>query len=167
MEDKTFEGYRIMTADISELIEDSKRTGQHLYNICLTLESIGCDIVDPNAYEIWKQEFNRLARHNLSCYKEELERARKKELDTEGADVESLLPWNDIGCCDDNHNLLSKVPVIYVRGTDRRAITKYSNTLKNLVKHANYLAQQEIDKANQEKKQLEEEREKLKQFNWD
>ena len=157
MADKTFEGYTITRADISSRVEDRKYRGKYLYEVYLTLDSLGDNRGDSVFREIWKRVFNNLTERDLSTRKEELERSRE-----EPEDFKYLLPWNHIECR--YNNLL---PVIYVLDTSPMEIEKYRGTLKKLVKDANVLAQKEIDEVNQEKKQLGEEREKLKQLKWD
>ena len=157
MADKMFEGYRIKGADISTRVEDRKYRGRFFYEIHLTLDSLGDNRGDSVFREIWERAFNRLAAENLSAQKEALEQSRGKH-----EDVESLLPWNRIECC---YNKL--LPVIHVFDTSPMEIDKHRGTLKKLVKDANDLAQKEIDEVNQEKKQLGEERKKLKELKWD
>ena len=157
MADKTFEGYTITSADISSRVEDRKYRGKYLYEVYLTLDSLGDNRGDSVFREIWERVFNNLTERDLATRKEELERSRQ-----EPEDFKYLLPWNRIEC---RYNNL--VPVVYVFETSPMEIERHCDILKKLVKDANALAQKEIDEVNKENKQLGEEREKLKQLKWD
>ena len=156
MEDK-FEGYRITSADISDRVEDRKYRGRYFYKIYLTLESIGDNMGDSEARKIWEKVFNNLAEKDLSSREENL---RRSQFDSQ--DFKYQLPWNRIVCRYDK-----LLPVVYVYETEPWKIEEQRNSLKKLVTDANALAQKEIDKVNQEKEQLGDQRKKLKQLKWD
>ena len=157
MAEKTFEGYRITGADISTRVEDRKYRDRFFYEIHLTLDSIGEDNSDAEMRNIWQRAFNILAEKDLSDRKEKL---RKSQY--ESRDFKYQLPWNRITCCYDK-----LLPVLYLCDTEPRKIEENHDFLKKLVTNTNALAQEEIDKINQEKKKLGEEREKLKKLKWD
>ena len=157
MADKTFEGYRITGADISDRVEDRKYRGRYFYEIHLTLELIGDNEGDSETHKIWEKVFNNLVEKDLS---DRIDSLRKFQY--ESPDFKYQLPWDRIECC---YNKF--LPILHVYDTDFRKIEENRAFLKKLVKDANVLAQKEIDKVNQEKKQLGEEREKFKRLKWD
>ena len=154
MADNTFYGYTITSADISNREENRKYKGKYFYEICLTLKSIGGNMGNSERRDIWERVFNNLAAKDLSSREEE---ARKSSHSSE-----YLLPWNRIKCRYDDKLL----PVLHVYNTEPRKIEENRDFLKDLVTIANTLAQKEINKVNQEEKQLGEEREKLKKLKW-
>ena len=156
MADKAF-GYTITSADISTRVEDRKYKGRYFYEIYLTLESIGDNMGNSEMRDIWERVFNNLAEADLSRRKE-----KARDLPYSSEDFKYQLPWNRIICRYDN-----LLPVLYVYDTEPRKIEENRDSLKKLVTIANILVQKEIDKVNQEKKELGEEREKLKKLKWD
>lgn len=157
MADKTFEGYKITGADISTRVEDRKYRGRYFYEIHLTLESIGDNMGDSEARKIWEKVFNILAEKDISDRRENLRGSQ-----IEPQDFKYQLPWKRIECGFDN-----LLPVLYVYDTEPRKIEENRGVLKKLVENTNDLAQKEIDKVNQEKEQLGDQRKKLKQLKWD
>ena len=155
MAGKTF-GYTIASANISTRVEDRKYRGRYSYEICLTLAPIGDDEGDSEMRDIWERVFNNLVERDLARRKEDLHKSQY-----ESQDFKYRLPWERIICR--YHNLL---PILYVYGTEPRKIKENRDLLKQLVEAANISAQNEIQKVNQERKQLREEDEELKRLKW-
>ena len=156
MSENAFEGYKIICAYIDEgtpVIRLARPNGDlNLYDeICLTLEPIGCDMVNPEAHEIWEQTFNDFAEKWLNNNYQRVDYGNTTR----------YIPWQGITCRNKEG-----VPTLHVSNTTFQDVKERLSDLKYLVEESYTLAQEEIDKVNIKVKCTEEDRQQLKKLNW-
>lgn len=157
MSEKAFEGYKIICAYIDEGTPVTRMVRPNgdlnLYDeICLTLEPIGCNVVNPEAHNIWEQTFNELAEKWFSRHYRQVEYGNTTR----------YIPWRQITC-----GYKEGVPTLRVSKTTSQDIEEHLAILNQLVEESYVLAQEEIDKVNEKVKHTEEDRQQLKELKWD
>ena len=157
MSEKAFKGYKIICAYIDEgtpvTCLERPNGDLNLYDmICLTLEPIGCNVVDPEVHKIWEQAFNDLAAGWFT----------KNHRRVEYGNTTHYIPWRNIECGNKEG-----VPTLHVTRATFKDIKETLSVLKQLVEESYMSVQEEIDKVNIKVKRTEEDREQLKKLKWD